>query len=65
MSYANPDLRAALEASPLFTSLPVVRDERVVTVDIATSTALAVPSILRVGYVLDELVPLIESRIGT
>lgn len=65
MSYADPDLRAGLEASPLFTSLPVVRDERVVTVDIATSTALAVPSILRVGHVLDELVPLTESRIGT
>ena len=64
-TYQTPDLQAALEASPLFANLPVVASGRTVDVDIAMSTALSVPSILRVGYVLDKLVPEIAGRLAT
>lgn len=64
MTYGGPDLQAEIEANPLFAALPVVREGRVVTLDIALSTALTVPSVLRVGYVLDQLVPQIETRLA-
>lgn len=65
VSSANPELRQALAAAPVFANLGAVRAGRIVEVDIAMATALAVPSILRVGHVLDELVPAIEGKLGT
>lgn len=64
VNHQNADLQADLVGSPLFAALPVVAQGRVIDIDIAMSTALAVPSILRVGHILDELVPEIESRLA-
>lgn len=61
MSYGSDDLRADLEANPVFAGLPVVRDGRHLTIDLDVSTAMTVPSVLRVPYVLDHLVPELET----
>ncbi|MGH8909278.1 MAG: hypothetical protein ACRD0K_22995 [Egibacteraceae bacterium] len=57
MTHASPELRQAIESNPLFTGLPAVSDGRYVPVDLHVVTALRTPSILRVEYALDELVP--------
>ncbi|MGH8934278.1 MAG: ABC transporter substrate-binding protein [Egibacteraceae bacterium] len=57
MTHASPELRQAIEANPLFTSLPAVSQGGYVPVDLPVITALRIPSILRVTYALDELVP--------
>lgn len=57
MTHASPQLRAEMEANPLFANLPAVADGRYVPVDFTVNNALRTPSVLRVAFVLDELVP--------
>jgi len=57
MTHASPELRAEMEANSLFANLPAVAGGRYVPVDLTVNTALRTPSVLRVAFALDELVP--------
>ncbi|MGH8896704.1 MAG: iron-siderophore ABC transporter substrate-binding protein [Egibacteraceae bacterium] len=57
MTHASPELRQEIEANPLFNNLSAVTDGRYVPVEVSVVTAIRSPSVLRVGYALDELVP--------
>lgn len=57
MTHASPELRQEIEANPLFNNLSAVTDGRYVPVEVSVVTAIRLPSVLRVGYALDELVP--------
>ncbi|MGH8930870.1 MAG: ABC transporter substrate-binding protein [Egibacteraceae bacterium] len=57
MTHASPELRREIEANPLFTSVPAVADGRYVALDLQVNVAMRDPSVLRVAYALDELVP--------
>lgn len=64
ISATSDDLRKDLQSAPLYASLPVVQRGDVIDIDIVLSTALVVPSVLRVGYVIDELAPQMETKLA-
>ncbi|MGH8908550.1 MAG: ABC transporter substrate-binding protein [Egibacteraceae bacterium] len=64
MTHASPELRREIEANPLFANLPAVAGGRYVPVALTVVTAMRTPSILRVEYVLDELVPDFAEALG-
>lgn len=62
VSYGDESLLAALQADPLWSTIPAVRDGAVVTVGNGDALSAAVsPTALSIPWVLDEYVPLLES----
>ncbi|MGH8931966.1 MAG: ABC transporter substrate-binding protein [Egibacteraceae bacterium] len=57
MSHASPQLQREIESNPLFANLPAVAGGRYVPLEHTVDIVLRTSSILRVEYVLDELVP--------
>ena len=56
--------RAQLEELPLWQSLAAVQEGRTVWVDETLAGAMGFASTLSLGYVLDQLVPQIETALG-
>jgi iron complex transport system substrate-binding protein len=64
MAHVSPTVQAQLEALPVFTGLPAVREGRYLPVDLITVSVLRSPMVLGIEYALDVLVPPLERALG-